>query len=393
MNRQPRVPARQAPRPHRALPALIALLALTLVAACGGAEPARVAPHAAVPIPAPTGSFGVGSILLDVEDSRPAEERPEGLARTIEAQVWYPAPRERPGTRMPYFPRPVVLDRMLARGYFSQPQIRLMEWSRMEVQALRNALPVVQPGGFPLLLFAPGAGIPAEQYAALLQELVSRGFVIVAVSPRATELPSIRRTSGSARAEDPDQRAADLSLVLRRFVSATGSVAAIAQRADLTRAGAFGHAAGGLVALRACALEAVLRRCASLDGSPADIDRQRALTRPFVVIASQPDSATAQATVTGVPDDAPARWVALLDRADSAPGAVLRLEGASTMTFTDAPFVMPAIAGALGQRGEPAVLQRAAADALAAFFAERDAASLAALDAVDAARPELSRLR
>lgn len=388
MNHPQRVPARQRPRLQRALLPLIALLA-----ACGGAEPPRVAPQGAVPIPVPTGSFGVGSILLDVEDSRPAEELPEGLVRTIEAQVWYPAPRERSGARMPYFPRPIVLDRMLARGYFSQPQLRLMEWSRMEVQALRNALPVVQPGGFPLLLFAPGAGIPAEQYAALLQELASRGFVIVAVSPRAAEASSIRRTSGSTRAEDPDQRAADLSLVLRRFVSATGSVAAIAQRADLTRAGAFGHAAGGLVALRACALEAVLRRCASLDGSPADVDQQRARTRPFVVIVSRPDSALAQATVTGAPDDAPARWLALLARADSAAGAILELEGATTMTFTDAPFVMPAITGALGQHGEPALLQRAAVDALAAFFAERDAGSLTALDAVDAARPELSRLR
>lgn len=379
--------------PHRQAVWFIGCVALLALAACGGREPDRVAPQGGAPIPAPVGDFAVGAILLDVEDARPAEEMPDGLGRTIEAQVWYPARGGSPGPRMPYFPRPAVLDRMLAQGYFSQPDVRLAEWARMEVHALRNALPAVQAGGFPLLLFAPAAGIPFEQYTALLQELASRGFVVVAVAPRAARPSSFRRTSTGAYAEDPDQRAADLSLVLRRFVSATGSVAAIAQRADLTRAGALGHAAGGLVALRACGREAVLQRCASLDGAPMDADRARPLPRPFLVLASHPDSGAAQATITAGAQDAPELWRELLARSDDPPGAMYALAGASTMTFTDAPFVMPAIAGALGQRGEPAVLQRITVEALAAFFAERrEESSQRAVEAVAAAHAELTRV-
>ena len=390
MTRDPKVPA---PRRRRLLVVLVMLVAV-YGTACGGAEPGRAAPQGRAPIPEPGGRFAVGTMLLDVEDSRPAEELPDGIVRTIEAQVWYPVRDGNSGPRMPYFPRPAVLDRLLGRGYFSQPDERIASWARMEAHALRNALPALQAGGFPLLLFAPAAGIPAEQYTALLQELASRGFVIVAVSPRVARPSSFRRTSTRAVSEDPDQRAADLSLVLRRFVSATGSVAAIAQRTDLTRAGAFGHAAGGLVALRACAVEAVLQRCASLDGAPVEVDLGRPLPRPFLIVASRPDTSVAQATVTAGAVDSPERWLALFGRADSEPGVMFALAGATTMTFTDAPFVMPAIAGALGQRGEPVALQHMTVAALAAFFGDRRAGvPAAALDEIDAAHAELSRVR
>ena len=378
---------------RRALRCATVALAAMLVVACGRAQPTGAAPLARAPIPAPDGRYGVGSILLDVEDTRPAAELPDGLVQMIEAQVWYPARRGNTGPFMPYFPRRIVLERMRAQGYFAQPSERIAGWARLDVHATRNALPAVRAGDFPLVLFAPAAGIPMEQYAALLQELASRGFVVVAVPPRAPRASSFRRTAADVRAEDPDQRAADLSLVLRRFVSATGSVGAIAQRADLTRAGAFGHVAGGLVALRACTREAVLQRCASLDGAPAQADLGRPLARPFLVIASRPDSAAAQATVTAGQVDAPARWLDLFTAHDGAAGALYALDGASTMTFTDAPFVMPAITGALGQRGDPVALQRLTVDALAAFFGVRDGPPLDPVDALDVARPELERVR
>ena len=373
--------------------AALAVLAAAL-GACSGAETPHVAPQTLAPVPAPAGDYGVGTILLDVEDTRPDTELPPGFGRTIEAQVWYPSRGVSPGPRMPYFPRRAVLERLMENGYFAQPEGRIAEWGRMEVHARRSAVPAVRSGGFPLLLFAPAAGVPAEQYTALLQELASRGFVIVAVPQRSPRAPSLRRTSTSGAVEDPDQRAADLSLALRRFVSASGSVAAIAQRADLTRAGAFGHAAGGLIALRACALETVLQRCASLDGAPAEADRARPLPRPFLVLAANPDTSVARARVTTDAGDAPDRWLALLDRPDSTPGAMFALDGATTMTFTDAPFVMPAITGALGQRGDPVTLQRLAVDALAAFFAgDRANEAERALDAIDAAHAQLSRIR
>lgn len=373
---------------------LLALGAPLIVAACAGAHPVEapvVEAHLA-PTPAPSGIFSVGTVLLDVLDTRAPQDQPAGLSSIIEAQVWYPAPHGGRGQRMPYFARPDVLTRLLAEGYFGQPRERLTTWARLESHAVQATRPAARRGGFPLVLFAPSRLVPASQYSALVQDLASHGAVVIAVPPRTSETPAFRRASydvASFRGRETQtiaERAADLSIVLRRFVSARGSVGAIARRMDLTRAGALGHADGALVALATCAIEPVTTRCAAIDGVP-DAGHGRVRV-PLLVLASSPDTSTRAVRTPAA--SSVELWRSVLDAERDAPTALFALDGASTMTLTDAPYFMPAVPGALGQRGEPTLLLRAAVDALTAFFQERQD-PIGAVDAAAAGMTSLAR--
>jgi hypothetical protein len=307
---------------------------------------------------------------------------PENLARVVKAQVWYPAARDAGGERMPYFPRAGTHARLREIGYLRQPPERFDAWAHWTTHAERGALPAVRTGGFPLVLFTPSPPVPVQQYTALLQELASRGFVVLAVEPRVERTPAIRRSAWTPEQEE-NLRAADLSLVLRRFGSATGSVAAIAQRADLTRAAVLGHLNGVDAMLALCGSERVLQRCAALDGVPPDDALPGGAPLPLLVLRSGTTPADAD-----LESDVRARWLTLFARGGDAPVRLLRLEGSGFMSATDAPWLMPDVARAAGAGPDARGTFDLTVELLTSFF-EGPAEPFAGVDSLTAAYPEL----
>lgn len=386
------------------------LLVAVSLAGCGGyATPEAGAPRAPA-VPAPTGGYQVGTMLLQVEGSEPADSLPEWTPSTIDAQLWYPARAGSNGARMPYFPQPARLDAMLRDGYYDQPVSTIAAWARLSTHAIRDALPAVVTGGFPLLVFSPGQSVPRSHYTALLQELASRGLVVVAVDHRRPEPPAaggIRRTSaaagrpGAATGASPDEDvvrwAADLSTVLRRLTGASGSIGVVAHSTDFTRASAFGHSIGGAVALQACTREPVLRRCANLDGAPFGTWSEAGVPRPVLVVRSSPDYGDADLAARGrtreewerMGEEIRRTWRSLLALPSAAGGAVVRVRGTSHLSFSDAPFVMPDVITRFGGRySDPARVVVLTASLLEGFF-RADAAPLVAVDSVVGLYPEL----
>ena len=358
--------------------------ALILLTACGGGPrfdrpPAE--PVMRAPLPAPSGEHAVGSMLLDVDDPRPADALPEGLPRVIEAQLWYPAAADADGPLMPYLPRASAIDRLAGQSWFAEHPADLPRWTTYRGAAFRDAVPAARTGGFPVVLFAPNATSPVQEYTSLLQELASRGAIVVAVEPRIARPGAIRRTSFRGRS-GASLDADDLLIVLRELVAARGGVAAVARRADLTRAGVLAHGSGGAAAMELCARETVVRRCAALDARPeADA---AAPVRPFLALRS----ASRRADDDAIEARVRAAWLTLFSRA-RAETRLYRLDGAGYLSATDAPWLRPEHAAAAnGGDLDPERALRIDAELLSRFF-EGDDAPFVAVDSAAANYAEL----
>jgi hypothetical protein len=144
---------------------------------------------------------------------------------------------------------------------------------------------------YPVLVFQPGLGMKVFLYTAIIEELVSRGYVVAAVEPPYdTSLVLFPDGRIIGQGDDwniyvggaPDEaarfhlerinvNAADNSFVLSQLQKLNAGKLDSPQvtfkgRLDLRRAGAFGHSQGGLAARRSCQVDKRWRACVNLDG-------------------------------------------------------------------------------------------------------------------------------
>jgi predicted dienelactone hydrolase len=144
-----------------------------LAALAAAIAPAAARPAPAAPLPAPTGAAPVGTLVLRLVDtSRVDPFAPEPRARELLLRFWYPA-AGRSGEPTPYFaPRVAAL-------YADQLNIPTRILTAFSVPARTNARP--QAGRHPVVLFSPGFGVPSSNYALLLDDLASHGYVVLAI--------------------------------------------------------------------------------------------------------------------------------------------------------------------------------------------------------------------
>src|SRR5262249_43400101 len=157
---------------------------------------------------------------------------------------------------------------------------------------------------YPTLLFSPGNDMANEYYSALLEELASRGYVVLALDHahegKGQILPTGTRLGSEVENHRPLQtpgavvefyrnrvhwRAEDERFIVARL-SAVGAPTLFAH-VDTGRLGALGHSIGGVAAAEMCRHDARLRAWANLDGlinsKPiVSDDGNFALSQPFL---------------------------------------------------------------------------------------------------------------
>ncbi|MEV7418682.1 hypothetical protein [Streptomyces sp. NPDC089919] len=379
------------PRPHPAHPgrrALLAAGALLAAAACtpsgtprasgadrtsetprtAGAPP--VATGRAVVLPAPTGPLPVGTVELHLVDrSRPAPLLPSRPYQEVMAGVWYPADPGREGPVAPWLPAAAAAD----WDRHSAPGLTVpagaVDWRGIRTHA-RTGAPVAGPpadprtggrlGRFPVLLFAPGDGGPRALGTALVEELASHGYVVVAVDApyeadqvefpggrvvRALPLPAklTPATVAALLAEHARARLADARFVLRALgalarghnpdAAGRDLPAGLAEALDLTRVGAFGQSLGGSVAAALTRAEPRVRAAAGLDGAFVGPVARTGVAVPFLLMLSGAHS---------LADDPSRRsfWAASTGRRRA-----LRMRGAGHGSYTDLQAILPQLTG------------------------------------------------
>lgn len=270
------------------------------------------------PLPAPTGPYAVGRTHVNwVDRSRPDPKSSLG-ARELVVWIWYPAARAGRARPAPWLPDKWAS--LFWEGFKrSDPDIAQSKSAQavvaIQANSYSNALLARRQKTYPVLLFAPGKGEIPLKYASLLEDLASRGYVVVGVTPTydsgftvlsggrvALDPPSdLRLTPGltpdQARAKMAEIEAGidlDVQRVSSDIRFALDQLAALNRRKgglfsgrlDLGHVGVLGHSQGGAASLLAAKLDSRVRAVADLDGMLARSVAEGGLAKPVMVLSS-----------------------------------------------------------------------------------------------------------
>jgi predicted dienelactone hydrolase len=207
------------------------------------------------------------------------------------------------------------------------------------------------------VLYSPGLGGNRDSSTVLVEELVSRGYVVATIDhthdASEVEFPDGRVEMSAVPPLSPDVvakavavRVADTRFVLDKLAALNAGhnpdaehrplPAGLRGALDLSRVGMFGHSLGGATAAQAMYEDRRIRAGINLDGTMTGAVVESGLHRPFMLVAAQnhgrdtdPSWATFWAHLRG--------W-----------RLNLRLTGAGHNSFTDVQVLLPQLAGLLG---------------------------------------------
>lgn len=252
----------------------VAVLAAVTVA--GGVASGAPAEPVRVKLPAPTGRQQIGTVSMHLVDrSRPDPWVPAQPNRELMVSVFYPArdadsyPRERylPPGAAGYLADALAAEWQVPKGNVDPGAIR--------GHGRRGAPADLRTGRRPVLLFSPGHLATRALNTTLVEDLASRGYVVVTIDhtyETAVDFPHGRLEQGRVPLPDPQQpdlegqviefnrstiaaRVADTRTVLDQLSVLAGGgnpdagrrplPRGLSQVLDLSRVGMFGHSGGG----------------------------------------------------------------------------------------------------------------------------------------------------
>jgi dienelactone hydrolase len=253
-------------------------LAITVVffTTCFAGEPPK--------LPLPSGPFGIGRVGYDwIDESR--------AHRELMVYLWYPTKGNQADVHGPFIPGAKQMDAAPEAQRYMR-DLFAANWPLIVSGAIYShavdRAPVAKiRGRSPVIVFSHGAGGTGFDYTSLIEDLVSRGYVIAAIEH--TDLGAVvvfpdgrtivphedlMRSSGSRIGQAISEGAADVRFVLDRLTELSAGNPhqfLLAGKLDLTRVATMGHSAGAEYAARAGQLDARFKACVDLDGGMAPI--------------------------------------------------------------------------------------------------------------------------
>jgi len=328
-------------------------------------------------LPPPAGPFRVGTVLWDIDRSGTGSIPSVRGGCALSVQLWYPA---EPGTGAGHTPyRP-------GAGLFSAER-----WVR--TGATLNAALSSHRTRYPVLLSFPGWAGVRDENTTFVQDLASRGFIVVGIGYDDPACAEVDRSVGSTAATDMDfssQTAFERTLgvahqkIERAAKGASHIIDALEVlnrvdpnrrfdgRLDLDRIGVVGYSLGGAIAMQLCWQDDRLKAAVNIDGWFFDAAPGGWIEQPFMSISDDGPAATSADLSNPNPAH---RYHAILD--DTADrrmsselakhgGVAVTVLGSDHLDFSDLAY-LSRVALLRGRRPNGAAV-RTAADYSAAFF-------------------------
>ncbi|GAB7189062.1 esterase [Kitasatospora sp. Ki12] len=306
---------------------LAATATLGVVGAPGAvAEGRGTERQAGARLPQPTGPYPVGTTSLQLTDDRRDDPWKPGQHRKLAISFWYPTTRPATGNdRAPYM-LPAAAGHFGSAGSVGQGDYGFepgrTDWAGIRTHARADA--PARPGGKrPVVLYSAGFGDPRTWGTGLVEDLASRGYVVVTVDhtydasevafpdgdlatsvfPELMAQPGL--DIGALLRKTLQTRVDDTRFVLDRLAGLRHDdqlPAGLAASLDLDRIGMVGHSGGGSTALQTMHDDPRLKAGVNLDGQlhfpgpdgtgvHLSTVAEDGLTRPFLLMGTQnPDS-------------------------------------------------------------------------------------------------------
>lgn len=260
------------------------LAAVAVMSALVAAVPARASnPGVRVSLPAPSGRQEIGTVTLRLVDrSRPDPWVSWPRHRELMVSVWYPALPG--GGALARHMQPGAAERFDAEGVHGIPPDRV-DWAATRTHAREGAPVDLRGGRRPVVLYSPGAGDPRTWGTVLVEELASRGYVVVTID-HTYESPGVQFPDGSIQGNEPlltefaraqregtvpallekvlRVRVADTAFVLDRLATLPSGLSRVV---DLARVGMFGQSAGGITAAEGMYEDRRIKAGIDMDGT------------------------------------------------------------------------------------------------------------------------------
>lgn len=265
-------------------------------------------------LPKPTGQFGIGRIVLDWTDPSRSESMSGrvGEHRELLVYLFYPIDKTTDGRRAVYFPHQKeteAFEEQFGKNFFqksygnSYPALSIMRTHTIE-----NAKLAPVNNKYPILIFSHGGGIRVLFYSAIIEDLVSHGYVVAAVEHTydggTVVFPDGHIITQSGWDQDskrtPEEMAAfhiarykvgaeDNSFVLTQLEKLnSGGLPDMGKqfkgRLDTARVGALGHSLGGMISVTTCHYDKRFKTCINLDGGLDSGATYGLLTQPVVAM-------------------------------------------------------------------------------------------------------------
>ena len=332
------------------------LLALS-INACG-----LIIPHI-IPfrdLPRPTGPFNVGTQIFEWEDTSREEwftEESDDFRRLV-IQVWYPTLVEKKGDYS-YLDYPGKRTGPLSK-VIELPEFIIHHIKDVKANSILNAHIKVGQELYPLILFSHGLMGMRMQNTVQMEELASRGYVVLAMDHpydayvtvfadgSIAEFRSGLRDGASdkefweVRLPQINTRAADLSFMLDKIEELKETEDNLWKYIDLSKIGVLGHSFGGATGIVASFKDSRIDACLNLDGWMKPVEStiiQQGLKIPFLFIGQVEW------------EDAPINYLKLDSLIASSNGIKEVLPGTEHLDYSDTPQFSP-MASKIGIAGK-----------------------------------------
>jgi dienelactone hydrolase len=247
-------------------------------------------------LPLPSGKFGVGVCTLDwTDEARPeTQSGKDGDKRRLLVYLFYPTAKNVPGIPADYFPhlkQIEAFEEQFGKDFFKKSYgSSYAIISRLKCHAIEQARPVTEAKRFPVVIFSHGGGMPIRFYTAIIENLVSHGYVVAAVEHchdgASVVFPDGHIITQSGWDQDDKRSKAERArfhqsrirtgALDNRFVldqlqrldsgDLKGGEGLLRGRLDLTRVGALGHSFGGKVSIASVPEDRRIRFAMNLGG-------------------------------------------------------------------------------------------------------------------------------
>ncbi|MER5625244.1 lipase [Streptosporangium sp. NPDC002544] len=259
---------------------VVALLAVAAAPAVAATAPVRFEP------PSPTGPHKIGTVALHLVDKSRTDPWVAGNKRELMISIWYPARKTAGYPVAPWMPKAAADRYLRALGVPPGKLVLGATDGHLGAPADRRL------GKLPVVLYSPGANASRSYGTGVVEELASRGYVVVTMDhtydAAVVEFPGGRVATNPTGEITDFVKAAKVRADDTRFVldqlAAHKLPAGLSGVLDMKRIGMFGHSLGGASTSSAMYADKRIKAGLGLDGAVLGPVAEAGLDRPYLVV-------------------------------------------------------------------------------------------------------------